>query len=100
MDILKDLANNPDTLFTIEEGPNLTAAVTQLGVERPQLPKNGAITYSNHPTHWILSVMRISPGQPGSAHRVLCFPKSKFSEQEIAKHLDDFAHETLPFKGE
>ena len=96
------LAKNPDTLITVDDGAPALAAIRQLKIEEHLLSgtETGAIEYATHPTHWIVAMLLNRPKLTEPLHRLICFPKSKYTEKEITEHLNDYARELLPFVAE
>lgn len=91
MDIKKSLAENPDSLITVDDGPAALEAIRQLDVEKYLLSQteSNAIEYAHHSTHWIVAMVLSGGKRPEPVHRLICFPKSQYTEKDIADHLND-----------
>ena len=102
MDIEKTLAENPDTLVTMDDGPVALAAIKQLDLEKHLLSQteSNAIEYAKHPTHWIVAMVLAGGKRPEPVHRLICFPKKDYTEKDIAAHLNEYTRDVLPFDGE
>ncbi len=102
MDIEKTLAENPDTLVTVEDGASALEAIRKLDVKKYLLSQteSNAIEYAHHPTHWIVAMVLAGGRRPEPIHRLICFPKSSYTEKDIADHLNEYTRDVLPFDGE
>jgi hypothetical protein len=102
MDISKTLSENPGDIITFEDGPTVLATVKKLREEKRLLEESAAKTvgFSQGPTHWILAVVLAPPGKGKLLKRIICFPKGKYNEGDVLKHVDDYTREVLPFDGE
>lgn len=102
MDIAKSLAEAPDEIVVFEDGQTVTAAIKKLREDKRTLEKSSTktVTFTHHATHWIIATVFTPRGTSAATNHLVCLPKSKYSETDALKHVDEYTKEVLPFDGE
>lgn len=90
---------SPDAIVTCDDEATVLGAIKDISAHNRLFVQSGhkTVGYTDSATHWILAMVLTPVHATRPLHRVVFFPKSKYTERDVNNHLAEYTREILPF---